>query len=149
MRRGTTRAASRFGTAGVVAALSCTLACCLPALLVVFGMGAGMAGMGESGDHAGGTLGTLLQLLHRISPALLLVSIVLVAGAFALRRPVAVIPAVLAGVVLYVSVHHQPDPLVMYAGMAIGYGSWIALYLWTRPRNDGPTCTATTEAGCH
>lgn len=151
MRRGTTRAATRFGAAGVVAALTCTLACCLPAVLVAFGAGAataGMAAMGDADDHGDGALGTLLHLLHRISPGLLVVSIVLVAGAFALRRPIAVIPAMLAGVVLYLSVHGQSDPLVMYAGMAIGYGSWIGLYLWTRPRGGDRTCTAPPVAGC-
>jgi hypothetical protein len=74
----------------------------------------------------------LLQTLHRISPALLIASMVLVAGAFAMRRRAAVLPALLAGAVLYVSVHGQADPAVMYAGMAIGYGGWLGLYLWTR-----------------
>lgn len=137
------KAATRCGTAGVLAALSCTLACCLPALLAVFGGSAGAIGMAGMGESHGG----LLHLLHRVSPALLLVSIVLVAAAFALRRPLSAIPALLAGVVLYASVHGQADPLVMYAGMVVGYGSWVALYLRTRPRADGPACMATTEAG--
>lgn len=128
------RTATRAGATGVVAALACTLGCCLPAILIAFGAGtAGMAGVGEF-HQDNGTLGGLLHVLHRISPGLLLVSIVLVAAAFALRRPIAVIPALLAGGVLYASMHGQPDPVVMYAGMAVGYGSWIALYLWTRLR---------------
>lgn len=150
MRRATTRAATRWGTAGVVAALACTLGCCLPAVLIAFGAGgatAGMAGMGES-HPAHGTLAGLLHVLHRISPGLLMVSIVLIAGAFALRRPIAVIPALLAGVVLYASVHGQSDPIVSYAGMAVGYGSWVGLYLWTRPGNRNRSCTAGSEADC-
>lgn len=124
--------ATRAGAAGVVAALACMLACCLPAVLIAFGAGtAGMAGMGES-HLANRTFVGVLQLLHRISPGLLAVSIVLIAVAFALRRPAAVIPALLAGAVLYASMHGQSNPAVMYAGMAIGYGSWIVLYLWPR-----------------
>lgn len=136
------RAAIRCGTAGVVGALTCTLACCLPAVLLALGAGssaAGMAGMDHAGHRDHGALDSLLQLLHRVSPALLIGSIALIAAAFALRRPVAALLAVLAGVVLYVSVHVQSDPLLMYAGMAVGYGSWIALYLWTRPARKSGT----------
>jgi hypothetical protein len=121
----------------VIAALTCTLACCLPAILVALGVGASAAaGTGHAAHGAGGSpgwSGALLDVLHRNSPGLLIVSIALVAGAFAMRRRAAVLPALLAGVVLYLSVHGQADPVVMYAGMAIGYGAWIGLYLWTRP----------------
>lgn len=102
--------------------------------------------MGES-HRAHGSLGTLLHLLHRISPGLLMVSIVLIAGAFALRRPVAVIPALLAGAVLYAGVHGQSNPSVMYAAMGVGYGTWLGLYRWTRPRDQGRGSTAGAE--CH
>lgn len=123
----------RFGVAGVIAALACTLGCCLPAILVALGVGAsGVAGMGHAGHSAGESRGALLDLLHRVSPALLIASIALVAGAFAMRRRAAVLPALLAGVVLYLSVHGQTDPAVMYAGMAIGYSVWIGLYFWAR-----------------
>jgi hypothetical protein len=132
----TSRVGTRCGAAGVLGALTCTLACCLPAILMALGVGAAGASMGGHDAHAhgaAGTPGSLLHLLHRISPVLLIVSIVLIAGAFALRRPVAVIPALTAGAVLYLSVHGQTHPAVMYAGMAVGYGTWIGLYLWTRP----------------
>jgi hypothetical protein len=136
-RRLRSTAGRRFGLAGVIAALTCTLACCLPAILVLLGVGASAsAGMGHAAHGGGdsrGWWGGLLDVLHRISPGLLIISIVLVAGAFAVRRPVAVLPALLAGVVLYLSVHGQTDPAVMYAGMAVGYGAWLALYFWTRP----------------
>lgn len=137
-------AGRRFGAAGVVAALTCTLACCLPAILVALGVGASAAaGAGHAGHGTGGSQGwfaALLDVLHRISPVLLIVSIVLVTVAFALRRRAAVLPALLAGVVLYLSVHGQADPAVMYAGMALGYGAWISLYLWTRPRSGARSC---------
>jgi hypothetical protein len=116
----------------------------MPPILVALGAGAsttaGMVGMGQPSDVPHGTLGGLFDLLQRIAPGLLIVSIVLIGGAFALRRPVAVIPALLAGIVLYVSVHAQSDPVVMYAGMAAGYGTWIVLYLWTRRRRPRRTC---------
>lgn len=127
----------RVGVAGVIAALTCTLACCLPAILVVLGVGASAAaGMGHGAhgtEQARGWFAGLLEVLHRVSPALLIVSIVLVAAALAMRRRAAVLPALLAGAVLYLSVHGQTDPVRMYAGMAFGYGVWIGLYLWTRP----------------
>ncbi|WP_234783300.1 hypothetical protein [Mycolicibacter heraklionensis] len=138
----------RFGAAGVVAALTCTLACCLPAILVALGVGASaVAGAGHAGHGTGGSSGWLaavLDMLHRISPVLLVVSIVLVTVAFALRRRAAVLPALVAGVVLYLSVHGQGDPAVMYAGMALGYGAWIALYLWTRPPRGAGSCQEST-----
>jgi hypothetical protein len=133
----TSKAGRRIGMTGVIAALTCTLACCLPAILVALGAGASAAaGAGHAAHGSGGSpgrFGAVLDVLHRVSPGLLIVSIALVAGAFAMRRRAAVLPALVAGVVLYLSVHGQTDPVVMYAGMAIGYGTWIGLYLWTRP----------------
>lgn len=141
-------AGRRFGVAGVIAALACTLGCCLPAILVAFGVGASAAaGVGHAAHGAGesrGWLATVLDVVHQISPVLLIVSIALVAVAFAMRRRAAVLPALVAGVVLYLSVHGQTDPTVMYAGMALGYGAWIALYLWTRPRPGAGSCDKLT-----
>lgn len=137
-------AGRRFGAAGVLAALTCTLACCLPAILVALGLGASaVAGTGHGAHRTGaarGAAATVLDELHRISPILLIASIVLVAVAFALRRRAAVLPALAAGAVLYLSVHAQSDPVVMYVGMALGYGAWLGLYLWTRPRDGAGAC---------
>lgn len=141
-------AGRRFGVAGVIAALACTLGCCLPAILVAFGVGASAAaGMGHAahgGGQSQGWLAAVVDVVHQVSPVLLIVSIVLVAAAFAMRRRAAVLPALLAGVLLYLSVHAQSDPIVMYAGMALGYGVWIALYLWTRPRPGAESCEGST-----
>lgn len=127
----------RVGVAGVIAAVVCTLGCCLPAILVALGVGASAAaGMGHAAHGSSdspGWFAAALDMVHRVSPVLLIVSIVLVAGAFALRRRAAVLPALAAGAVLYLGVHGQSDPAIMYAAMALGYGAWIALYLWTRP----------------
>lgn len=143
-RRPVKLAERRFGAAGVLAALTCTLACCLPAILVALGVGASaVAGAGHAGHGAvpsRGWLNVVLDALHRASPVLLIVSIVLVATALGLRRRVAALPALVAGAVLYFSVHGQADPAVMYAGMAVGYGVWVALYLWTRPKGGAAAC---------
>lgn len=139
-------AGRRFGMLGVLTALTCTLACCLPAILVVLGVGASAAaGAGHAAHGASASPGgfaAALAVLHRISPVLLIVSIALVAAAFAVRRRAAVLPALIAGAVLYFSVHGQSDPTVMYAGMALGYGAWVTLYLWTRSRGS---CEASTR----
>lgn len=131
----------RFGVTGLIAALVCTLGCCLPAILVALGVGASAAaGVGHAAHgagEAGGRLPEMLDVLHRISPVLLIVSIVLVAAALGMRRRSAALPALAAGVVLYLSVHGQAEPIVMYAGMALGYGVWLGLYLWTRPQAGG------------
>jgi len=128
----------------VIAALACTLGCCLPAILVAFGVGASAAaGAGHAAHGAaesGGWFAATVDVVHQISPVLLIVAIVLVAAAFAVRRRAAVLPALVAGVVLYLSVHAQSAPIVMYAGMALGYGVLIALYLWTRPRPGASSC---------
>jgi hypothetical protein len=54
-----------------------------------------MAGM----DHASGAPG-LLGVLRRAGPGLLIASVVLIAAAFALNRPVVLVPALIAGAVL-------------------------------------------------
>ncbi|MEO6793264.1 MAG: hypothetical protein ABI253_02560 [Mycobacterium sp.] len=147
-RRREPTAGRRFGVAGVVAALACTLGCCLPAILVALGVGASAAaGVGHAAhgtNESRGWFAAVVDVVHLISPGLLIVSIALVAGAFAMRRRAAVLPALMAGAALYFSVHGQTDPTVMYAGMALGYGAWIALYLWTRPRPGAGSCENST-----
>ncbi|WP_152665338.1 hypothetical protein [Mycobacterium sp. UM_Kg1] len=137
-------AGRRFGVAGAFAALTCTLACCLPAVLAAVGAGASAAAGAGHGAHDGarprGSGGAALEALHRISPVLLIVSIVFVTVALALRRRAAALPALIVGVALYLSVHGQSDPTVMYAGMALGYAAWIALFWWSRPPAGARSC---------
>lgn len=95
------RAAVRCGATGVIGAFVCVLTCCLPPALLALGAGgSAAAGMTPGGSHgeSHGAVGDLFMLLHRVTPGLLAVSIVLIGAAFALRRPAAVIPALLAGV---------------------------------------------------
>ena len=143
-------AAARCGTTGSVAALICALHCISMPVLVALGAGsstaAGMANhSGGRDDGIHGAFAGPLDLLQRVIPGLLIVSIVLIAGAFALRRVIAVIPALLAGAVVYASVRAQADPVVMYTGMAVGYGTWIGLYLWVR--RGKPVAAGARDAG--
>lgn len=86
----------------------------------------------------GGTHPGLVGVLIRIGPGLLIASIVLVAGAFAVRHPLAAVPALLAGAVMYAGMYAQTDLAVMYASIAVGYAAWIGLYLWLRARRPAP-----------
>lgn len=52
--------------------------------------------------------------------------------AFALRRPVAAVPAVLAGAVLYAGMYTQSNQALMYGSIAVGYAAWIGTHLWVR-----------------
>ena len=101
----------------------------------------GMTGMTATGSgHPGGALGALV----RIGPWLIVVSVLLVAAAFALTyRPVTAIPALVAGAVLYAGMYAQNSLPVMYASIAIGYLTWAALALWAA-RN--PAAQATPPA---
>ncbi|SLJ61055.1 hypothetical protein [Mycobacteroides abscessus] len=123
------------GTAGVAGSVVGSVACMVSMGLVAVGAGssaaaAGMAGMSTSGHTPSGPLGALV----RIGPVLLIVSIVLVTVAFALRRRLAAVPALIAGVVMYAAMYAQPSLTVMYTGLALGYATWIGLFLWLRTR---------------
>lgn len=104
---------------------------------------AGMAGMSSPGGTHAGRLGALI----RIGPGLLIASIVLVAGAFALRHPPAAVPAVVAGAVLYAGMYAQANLAVMYASIAVGYAAWTGLFLWLRARCPAPLPARPLPAG--
>ena len=58
---------------------------------------------------------------------------ILVTAAFALtRRPLAAVPALLAGAVAYAGMYAQPSLAVMYASIAAAYAAWAGLMLWVR-----------------
>lgn len=127
------------GTAGVAGSVAGSVACMVSMGLVAVGVGssaaaAGMAGMSTSGDTPSGLLGALV----RIGPVLLIVSIVLVTVAFALWRPLGAVPALIAGVIMYAGMYAQPSLAVMYASLALGYATWIGLFLWLRARHRPP-----------
>ncbi len=119
-------------SAGILGAAG-SLACATSMVLVAVGIGvsasaSGMAAMsGTTADGPHGVLGALL----RVGPWLQLISTALVVVAFALsRRPVATIPALLAGILLQFGMYAQTTFVVMYLSIAVGYALWVALYLW-------------------
>jgi len=71
-------------------------------------------------------------------PALLVASIVLVTLSVAVRRPLAAVPALLWGALLYWGMYSQPSYPVMYLTLALGYAGWIGTYLWARHPADPP-----------
>ncbi len=104
-----------------------SLTCIGTMLLAIAGIGAaaGMAGM-RAGDprHASGVLGALLN----AGPAILVVSTVAIAVAFAIRRSIAVLPALAGGALLYWGMYGQGDLMVMYGAIVAGLAIWVATY---------------------
>lgn len=126
--------AGSAGLLGVTGSVACTVAMMLPVIGAAgAGAAAGMSGMADmTGPAQGGLLGVLLQ----YGPIILVVSVVLVTVSVALRRPVAAVPALAAGALLYWGMYAQPSYPVMYGSLALGFAVWGTIYLWT--------CTATT-----
>ena len=72
--------------------------------------------------------------LIREGPTILVVSMVAVALAFAIQRRAALIPAVLAGGLLYWGIYEQDDLTLMYVTSGVGLLMWVATYFWLRRR---------------
>lgn len=133
------------GALGVAGSVVCGASMVLVGVGVGVSAGAtGMAAMSGTGVGApNGVLGVLL----RIGPWLLVVSVLLVTATFGTtRRPATALLALLAGVVLYAGMYLQPNLVVMYVSIAIGYAAWGALYLWVRRARPGPA-RFTRDAG--
>jgi len=139
-----TRVGGLAGALGVLASLACTAAMTLPVLGVAGAAAAagargagGMDSMSSMYPAGGGDSGGLLGwLLTYYGPALLVVSIVLVTLSVAVRRPLAAVPALLWGALLYWGMYGQPSYPVMYLTLALGYAGWIGTYLWAATRPD-------------
>lgn len=122
------------GMLGILASVTCAGSM----ILASVGVGgataaASMASMTAGPAAPGGAIGALT----RAGPWLMAVSVPLVTVAFAMsRRPLAAIPALLAGAVLYAGMYAQHNTAVMDASIAAGYLAWAALTLWVRPRRD-------------
>ena len=143
-RQGARAARRAAGAAGVAGSVACAASMVLAAAGVgASATAAGMVGMSSHGGTHPGLLGALI----RIGPGLLIASIVLVAGAFALRHPPAAVPAVVAGAVLYAGMYAQANLAVMYASIAVGYAAWTGLFLWLRARRPAPLPARPLPAG--
>jgi len=155
--RASGRARVASGVAGTCGSFACVAAMVLP-LVGLAGAGAAagaqaaggsMAGMGPAtttatsgASHPGGVLGALVT----YGPELLVVSVLLVAASFALRRPVAALPAVVAGALLYWGMYAQASVALMYVTIVVAYLAWVAVYAWvrTRPRSQRGSLAAIT-----
>ena len=79
---------------------------------------------------------------------ILIVSVVLVTVSLAVRRPLAAVPALAFGALLYWGMYGQPSHLLMYLTLALAYAGWLGTNLWTRRRparqltGTQPTSTA-------
>ena len=114
-----------------------SLTCIGTMLLAVAGIGgaAGMASMRtQAPRHAGGGVGALLA----AGPALLVASTVAIVVAFALRRPVAAVPALAGGALLYWGMYGQSNLAVMYGTIAAGLVIWTATFWWLRAQRSHP-----------
>lgn len=148
-----TRVGGLAGALGVLASLACTAAMTLPVLGVAGAAAAagaqgagGMDSMSSMDPAGGGDSRGLLGWLLTYGPALLVVSIVLVTLSVAVRRPLAAVPALLWGALLYSGMYGQPSYPVMYLTLALGYAGWIGTYLWARyPTRPAPEPLASTR----
>lgn len=123
-----------IGIVGVLGTLTCMGAMVLAVIGVASaGTAATMSGMstGVQGGN-GGQPTPLLAFLLQTGPVILLVSIGMFALSLALRKWVAVIPALLVGAVIYWGMYGQPRLPVMYITMALGLLGWAMVFLWVR-----------------
>jgi hypothetical protein len=83
---------------------------------------AGMSGMGSSSSSGGAAsrYPGWLDALIRFGPEILVISVVLLTLAVALRRPAAAVPALVGGAILYLGMYGQQNLAVMYVAMIIG-----------------------------
>jgi len=141
--QGTKIVSTCCAVAGGLGAVACSVSMSLSALGVIgtaaaaSGFIAGMEGMG-TGDNgqpaSSGPVASLIRFLVQVGPPLLTVSVAAITVSLGLRRRAAVIPAVLAGAVMYVGMYLQSRVPVMYASIALGLVAWTALYFWTQRR---------------
>lgn len=123
----------RLATLGSVVGLGGTLLCSLSMTAAAVGLFAaggaaaaqgGMAGMG-AGDHGGSGAGAAhnpewLNVLLRLGPEILVVSLLLIAASVALRRRWATLPALGGGLILYLGMYGQPNLALMYGAIFVG-----------------------------
>ncbi len=121
--------------------MACSLSMTLAALGIIgtaaaaSGSMAGMEGMGSgsSGQTASsGLFGSLIRFLIQVGPPLLIISVAAITVSLGLRRRTVVIPAVLAGAVIYAGMYLQSGLPLMYASIALGLIVWTSLYIWTQ-----------------
>jgi hypothetical protein len=73
----------------------------------------------------------VLLFLLQSGPVILIVSIAAIALAVGIRRRVALLPVLVAGLVLYWGMYMQAAQLIMYSTVALGLTTLAAAYLWS------------------
>ncbi len=138
--RRTTIVSTCCAVAGGIGALACSLSMTLAAVGIIGTAAAASGSManmgsGSSGQTASsGLVGSLIRFPVQVGPPLLIISLVAITVSLGLRRRAAVIPAVLAGAVMYAGMYLQSGVPLMYASIALGLILWTSLYVWTQRR---------------
>lgn len=129
-----------IGIAGVLGTLACIGAMVLAAVGVV-GVGASVVGasttmagmsMGSQGQVTSGQSPGILAFLLQAGPTILPISVGAFTLSLAIRRWVAAIPVLLAGVVIYWGMYGQQSLSVMYVTIVLGLFCWTVVFLWVR-----------------
>lgn len=133
------------GVLGILGSLACSAAMVM-ALVGIFGTGvaATAASSGDMGGMTSATAGssphnsslpspllTFLFFLFQSGPVILIVSIAAVALAVGLRRRVALLPVIVAGIVLYWGMYIQGAKLMMYSAVVVGMAALVAASVWS------------------
>jgi hypothetical protein len=109
------------------------------------GVTTGTASMGDIGGMAGmssapspphnsslsWSMQAALFFLVQFGPVILILSIAAIALAVGVRRRVALVPVVVAGLVLYWGMYMQAARPVMYSSMVLGLAALVAAYIWS------------------
>jgi len=96
---------------------------------------AGMEGM-SAGNSAqpvsSSAVASLIRFLAQVAPTLMLISVAAITVSLGLRRRAAVIPALLAGAVMYAGMYLQSGVPLMYGSIVLGLSLWTFLFVWTQ-----------------
>jgi hypothetical protein len=117
-------ASASLGATGVAGSVLCSFGMVAAAMglfatgATAAGRAASMSGMGAMGDTHSSS--GWLDLTVRYGPEILVASTVLVAAAVAIRRPMALLPAAVGAVVLYVGMYVQNSVGWMYLSIGVG-----------------------------
>jgi hypothetical protein len=140
--RRTTIVSTCCAVVGGIGAVACSLSMTLAAWGIIGTVAAASGSManmdsGSSGQTASsGRFGSLIRFLVQIGPPLLIISVAAITVSLGLRRRAAVIPAVLAGAVMYAGMYLQSAVPLMYGSIAVGLIVWTLLYVWTQRRQQ-------------
>lgn len=119
------------GALGIGGAILCSLTMVAPALglIAVQRTQPVMSGMSGPGQTSRAQLPAWWQAVVASGPEILVVSVLLVALAVALRRRAAALPAMVGGLILYLGMYVQPSLAMMYAAPILGIALLLFAYV--------------------